>query len=357
MVRALGDGKVAVEERCSRDAEALAHALRRDLACAFEDGDEICLLVNYLRPGGGGHWSPLGGYAEDRVLILDTNSQRHPPHWVPCAALVDAMCCNNPRTGRPRGYLALQREEDRGDRDAPQGRADGPPSRVIHVDPNHLGMLIGRKGETIKNMSDSSGARVEVCKEDSGHQPRAVTITGSLEAIDRAQGQIDEVLMRARERDAQRQQGHRRRDHRDSRHKDFDREWDGKGCGKGRGKDFGDFGAPPPPMPHAPPPGHGPVPLPHYLDPCGRPIYHPPPMAQEPPVEFPVLLSRRQLEAPPEDGPADAAGAAAMDECKARVSGVACAASPTAQRPTATTMTTTRSTATATATGHGARPR
>jgi hypothetical protein len=40
-------------------------------------------------------------------------------------------------------------------------------------------------------------------------------------------------------------------------------------------------------------------------------------MAQEPPVEFPVLLSRRQLEAPPEeDAPADAAGAAAMDESK-----------------------------------------
>jgi len=93
----------------TRDNTALQRELRADLEDAFFNGAQICILVNFLRPSGGGHWSPLGGFSENRALILDTNSQKHPPHWMHVGALVHAMTTHNNVTGRPRGYILLRK--------------------------------------------------------------------------------------------------------------------------------------------------------------------------------------------------------------------------------------------------------
>lgn len=110
MARILGQGQLQVQVRCSRGEDELALWLRADLAAAFETGEQICLLANYWRVnGGGGHWSPLGGWSEGYVLIFDTNDTKSPPHWVRIANLVKAFCRHNEATGKPRGYLVLKR--------------------------------------------------------------------------------------------------------------------------------------------------------------------------------------------------------------------------------------------------------
>jgi len=114
MCRLLGGRVLDVRERSSNDEFELDRRLREDLSDAFSNGSDMCILVNYLRQvcpigfSGGGHWSPLGGFAEDKVLIMDTNSKKHPPHWVCIEELWRAMCQHNPTTGGPRGYVTLR---------------------------------------------------------------------------------------------------------------------------------------------------------------------------------------------------------------------------------------------------------
>eukprot|EP00747_Dinoflagellata_sp_TGD_P195774 gnl/TRDRNA2_/TRDRNA2_64952_c0_seq1.p1 gnl/TRDRNA2_/TRDRNA2_64952_c0~~gnl/TRDRNA2_/TRDRNA2_64952_c0_seq1.p1 ORF type:complete len:253 (+),score=32.18 gnl/TRDRNA2_/TRDRNA2_64952_c0_seq1:168-926(+) len=107
MLRAIGGGAWEVSERCTHDEAGLERVLRADLAKAFEDGESICVLANYWRPSGG-HWSPVAGFAEEKVLILDTNNRRQPPHWMPLASFVAALTRHNEVTGRPRGYALLR---------------------------------------------------------------------------------------------------------------------------------------------------------------------------------------------------------------------------------------------------------
>ncbi|CAE8603227.1 unnamed protein product, partial [Polarella glacialis] len=107
MLRLLSAGRLRLEERCLTDEAEMSKLLSEDLARAFEEGVEMCLLVNYWRPWGG-HWSPLAGWSEGKVLIMDTNAQRLPPHWVPLSTLVKALCRLNEVTGRPRGYVVLR---------------------------------------------------------------------------------------------------------------------------------------------------------------------------------------------------------------------------------------------------------
>lgn len=111
MLSILGAGALQVEERCFANEAHMSAALRADLDAAFSDQAEnfgpMCLLANYWRPTGG-HWSPLGGWAEEKVLIMDTNDQRYPPHWVDFASLVRSFCRHNEITGRPRGYVVLR---------------------------------------------------------------------------------------------------------------------------------------------------------------------------------------------------------------------------------------------------------
>jgi len=47
--------------------------------------------VTYIRLGGG-HWSPLAGWSNGHVLILDTNQQRLPPHWAGISAYLQSIC-------------------------------------------------------------------------------------------------------------------------------------------------------------------------------------------------------------------------------------------------------------------------
>eukprot|EP00928_Gymnodinium_smaydae_P054212 TRINITY_DN38028_c0_g1_i1.p1 TRINITY_DN38028_c0_g1~~TRINITY_DN38028_c0_g1_i1.p1 ORF type:complete len:320 (+),score=45.02 TRINITY_DN38028_c0_g1_i1:48-962(+) len=109
-----------VEQRWSTDPMLLARQLRADLEAAFHIGSseststrpcghEVCLLANYLRHSGGGHWSPLGGLVGNFVLILDTNDRKSSPHWVPLRWLAQSMAEHNSITKRPRGYLWLSR--------------------------------------------------------------------------------------------------------------------------------------------------------------------------------------------------------------------------------------------------------
>jgi glutathione gamma-glutamylcysteinyltransferase len=75
-------------------------------------GDRV-LIASYDRARmgqtGSGHFSPIGGYAASRdlVLVLDVARFKYPPHWVSVAQLFDAMQSIDPSTGRTRGYLTL----------------------------------------------------------------------------------------------------------------------------------------------------------------------------------------------------------------------------------------------------------
>lgn len=118
MFRMLGGQATDVKRVCNGNEAELERELRADLSAAFSADSQLCILVNYLRslcpPGfsGGGHWSPLGGFVGERVLILDTHSKVHPPHWVFFRDLVRAICEHNARTGLPRGYVTLRRHGD-----------------------------------------------------------------------------------------------------------------------------------------------------------------------------------------------------------------------------------------------------
>lgn len=82
--------------------------------CSSEDRGKV-VVVSYDRSGlqqtGSGHFSPIGGYheAQDMVLILDTARFKLPSHWVPLTTLWNAMKPLDPETGKPRGFMVLQK--------------------------------------------------------------------------------------------------------------------------------------------------------------------------------------------------------------------------------------------------------
>uniref|UniRef100_A0A7S4SM47 RRM domain-containing protein n=1 Tax=Alexandrium monilatum TaxID=311494 RepID=A0A7S4SM47_9DINO len=96
--------------------------------------------------------------------------------------------------------LGRSRERQHEDRDTRVHHHSGSGPKVIHVAPELVGMLIGKGGETIKQVSRDTGARIEISKDDRDNCDRTVTISGSPDAIDRARDAIDDVLDRARER-------------------------------------------------------------------------------------------------------------------------------------------------------------
>ncbi|KAL1519269.1 hypothetical protein AB1Y20_022798 [Prymnesium parvum] len=103
---------LAVEMTRAEDAtlDDFRSAVR--LSCA---STTHALCVSYTRRSlnqtGDGHFSPLGGFhaASDRVLLLDVARFKHPPHWLPLAALWEAMLAPDAATGRSRGYALLSR--------------------------------------------------------------------------------------------------------------------------------------------------------------------------------------------------------------------------------------------------------
>ncbi len=78
--------------------------------------------------------SPLGAYAADvdMVLLLDVARYKYPPHWVPAAALFDAM--RRPAGNASRGWVVVTVPPDGGA--LPAG---GPPP--LPPEPNFAGML------------------------------------------------------------------------------------------------------------------------------------------------------------------------------------------------------------------------
>ncbi|CAK0788516.1 unnamed protein product, partial [Prorocentrum cordatum] len=116
--------------------------------------------------------------------------------------------------GRPASWSRSRSRSDprrarsrSGDRDRSRGRNDSPGRKVLRVGQEFVGMLIGKGGETIKNISRDSGARIEVSKDDKDTD-RSVTLSGSEESIKKASDMIDEVIGRARERHESRADKH-----------------------------------------------------------------------------------------------------------------------------------------------------
>lgn len=89
--------------------------LREDVALAARSPREPVIVASYTRKvlgqTGDGHFSPIGGYhpGRDLALLLDVARFKYPPHWVPLAKLHEAMQAVDSETGRPRGWVALER--------------------------------------------------------------------------------------------------------------------------------------------------------------------------------------------------------------------------------------------------------
>jgi glutathione gamma-glutamylcysteinyltransferase len=89
--------------------------LRADVALAARSAREPVVIASYTRKAlgqtGDGHFSPIGGYlpARDLVLLLDVARFKYPPHWVPLAKLHEAMQAADSESGRPRGWVVLER--------------------------------------------------------------------------------------------------------------------------------------------------------------------------------------------------------------------------------------------------------
>lgn len=84
-------------------------------ACRAASGNHV--MAAYPRPGSsakrGAHACPIAGYNAtcDMVLMLDVARRRYPPHWMPLAALWEAMARageeQGPGASAPYGYLVL----------------------------------------------------------------------------------------------------------------------------------------------------------------------------------------------------------------------------------------------------------
>mmetsp|Transcript_4272 Transcript_4272/g.6501 ORF Transcript_4272/g.6501 Transcript_4272/m.6501 type:complete len:158 (+) Transcript_4272:367-840(+) len=78
------------------------------------------LVANYDRKTigqtGGGHFSPIGSYNNDKdmVLVMDTARFKYPPHWVPLSLIYEAMRTAVDASGQRRGFLVFYRQERKG---------------------------------------------------------------------------------------------------------------------------------------------------------------------------------------------------------------------------------------------------
>lgn len=71
------------------------------------------------------------------------------------------------------------------------------PSKKIDIPNGRVGVIIGKGGETIKSLQNSSGAKIQVTRDtdaDPNSATRAVELTGTPDQIARAEQLITEVL-------------------------------------------------------------------------------------------------------------------------------------------------------------------
>nr|XP_039265067.1 glutathione gamma-glutamylcysteinyltransferase-like [Styela clava] len=79
--------------------------------------EDVAMILSYNRSTlgqiGSGHLSPIGGYnpIEDKVLILDVERFKYPPHWVCLHDLWNAIKSIDESTGLPHGYVKLWRAD------------------------------------------------------------------------------------------------------------------------------------------------------------------------------------------------------------------------------------------------------
>jgi glutathione gamma-glutamylcysteinyltransferase len=117
---------VSIEElaclaRCNGAGASIARpadggvAALREATLRATQGTEHVLIASYSRSAleqtGAGHYSPIGGYhaGEDLALVLDVARFKYPPYWVKLEALLAAMRDVDADTGRPRGWVLLER--------------------------------------------------------------------------------------------------------------------------------------------------------------------------------------------------------------------------------------------------------
>lgn len=113
--------EVACLARCNGASASIARpadggvAALREATLQATQSTERVLIASYARSAleqtGAGHYSPIGGYhaGEDLALVLDVARFKYPPYWVKLDALLAAMRDIDADTGRPRGWVLLER--------------------------------------------------------------------------------------------------------------------------------------------------------------------------------------------------------------------------------------------------------
>ncbi|XP_038046916.1 far upstream element-binding protein 1-like isoform X2 [Patiria miniata] len=97
-----------------------------------------------------------------------------------------------------------------GPRGPPSYGGGGGDSREFTVPRQTVGIIIGKKGEMIRNIQEETGAKVQF-KEDDGSEERVCIINGPTPAVERAQEIVDEIVQDAKQRDMERNMGMRGR--------------------------------------------------------------------------------------------------------------------------------------------------
>jgi len=69
----------------------------------------------------------------------------------------------------------------------------GQPMR-IDVPNSYVGRIIGRGGSRIRELQDNSGARINIKKDEAGHDTTPVELTGSQDCQERAKEEIEAIL-------------------------------------------------------------------------------------------------------------------------------------------------------------------
>jgi len=114
--------EVACLARCNGAEVSVHHAapggeagFREALRASVQAPSGPFVVCNYDRAAlgqtGTGHFSPLAAWhaGSDRVLILDVARFKYPPHWAPVERVWQAMIATDPTSGRPRGWLQIDR--------------------------------------------------------------------------------------------------------------------------------------------------------------------------------------------------------------------------------------------------------
>jgi hypothetical protein len=91
-----------------------AEAFRRDLKRVLKAPNQFLVsnfLFSRLFGEGGGHFVPVGAYDEksDSALLVEVANHRRLWYWAPTEWIYEAMNVIDPDSGRPRGYLIINK--------------------------------------------------------------------------------------------------------------------------------------------------------------------------------------------------------------------------------------------------------